>query len=109
MRYIALGLLLEKIPVATAASPTKHKFAMYKIYNNLSTGETVFFNETCSTENYIEGFDSNGNFHHVVKSGNMRIDTTTGDTYIKTGNYYQKTGSADVFHCPFGDEEPHEL
>lgn len=81
---------------------------MYKIYNNLTTGETVFFNETSSTNNYIEGFDSDGNFHHIIKNGCMRIDTTTGETYIKTGKYFQKTNSTDVYFCPFDDEESSE-
>lgn len=44
---------------------------MFKWFHNLTTGETEYFNETSSSDCYVEGFDSNGDFHHINKCGKM--------------------------------------
>lgn len=56
---------------------------MFMWFHNLTTDETDYFNETSSSDSYVEGFDSNGDFHHINKCGKMRIDSTRGDKYFK--------------------------
>lgn len=78
---------------------------MLKWFHNLTTGETDYFNETSSSDSYVEGFDSNGDYHHINKCGNMGIDSSTGDTFFKTGSFVHGTGSGDTFRSAFDDDD----
>lgn len=82
---------------------------MFKWFHNLTTGEMDYFNETSSSDSHVGGFDSNGDFHHINKCGDMGIDTFTGDTYFKTGSFIHKSSSSDIFNSPFDDDDPFSL
>lgn len=75
---------------------------MFKWFHNLTTGETDYFNETSSSDSYVEGYDSNGDFHHINKCGSMGIDSYTGDTYYEMGGGFGKSGFS---HSSFDDDD----
>lgn len=78
---------------------------MFKWFHDLTTGESDYFNETDSNDSYVEGYDSNGDFHHINKCGNMGIDSYTGDVYYKTGNFIERFGSSHSTFSSFDDDD----
>lgn len=81
---------------------------MFKFFTDLFSGRFEIFNETSSSDSHIEGFDEEGNFHHISKCGNTGIDTMTGDTYTDMGGgFIQRNTGGSMYHSSF-DDDPFE-